>query len=48
MFISNSGVNAIEDCDEESEFDSWIYPTADDGLSNWTTKDFAPISFITQ
>ena len=27
MFISNSGVNAIEDDVEESEFDSWVYPT---------------------
>ena len=48
LFISNSGVNAIEDDIEESEFDSWIYPTVDGGLSNWTAKDFVPISFITQ
>ena len=48
LFISNSGVNAIEDDVEESAFDSWIYPTTDGGLSNWTTKDFVPISFITQ
>ena len=48
MFISNSGVNAIEDDVEESEFDSWIYPTTDGGLSNWTAKDFIPISFVTQ
>ena len=44
----DAGVNAIEDDDEESEFDSWIYPTTDGGLSNWTAKDFVPISFITQ
>ena len=45
--ISNPEVNAIDD-DEESEFDRWIYPTIDGGLSNWTAKDFVPISFITQ
>ena len=44
----DSGVNAIEDNDEESEFDSWIYPTTGGGLRNWTAKDFVPISFITQ
>ena len=48
LFISNSGVNAIEDDVEESEFDSWIYPTTDGRLSNWMAKDFVPISFITQ
>ena len=48
VFISHSGVNAIEDEVEESEFDSWIYPTTDDGPRNWTAKDFVPISFITQ
>ena len=47
LFISNSGVNAIEDDDEEYDIDSWIYPTTDDGLRNWTAKDFVPISFIT-
>ena len=46
--ITNPEVNAIEDDNEESEFDSWIYPTTDGGLSNWTAKDFVPISFITQ
>ena len=48
MRINNPGVNAIEDDDEESEFDNWIYPTTDGRLSNWTAKDFVPISFITQ
>ena len=48
LFISNSGVNAIEDDVEESEFDSWIYPTADGGPNNWTAKDFIPITFVTQ
>ena len=47
MFISNSGENAIEDDVEESEFDSWIYPTTDGVLSNWIAKDFIPISFVT-
>ena len=36
VFINNSGVNAIGDDVEESEFDSWIYPTTDGGPSNWT------------
>ena len=48
MRITNPKVNAIKDDDEESEFDSWIYPTTDGGLSNWTAKDFVPISFIPQ
>ena len=46
--ISNPKVSMIEDDDEESEFDSCIYPTTDGGLSNWTAKDFVPISFIMQ
>ena len=46
--ISNPGVNAIEDDDEESDFDIWIYLTTNGGLNNWTAKDFVPVSFITQ
>ena len=46
--ISNPGVNAIEDDEEESEFDSWIYPTTEGGLTNWTAKDFTPITFVPQ
>ena len=41
-------MNAIEDDVEEFEFDSWIYPTADGGLSNWTAKDSMLVSVITQ
>ena len=48
VFITNPGVNAIEDDVEESEFDSWIYPTTDNGPSNWTEKDFTPITVVTQ
>ena len=48
LFISNSRVNAIEDDVEEAEFDSWIYPTTDGGLRNWTAKDFILVSYITQ
>ena len=48
VFITNPGVNAVEDKVEESEFDSWIYPTTDNGPSNWTAKDFTPITFVTQ
>ena len=44
----DTGVNAIEDDVEESDFESWIYPTIDGGLRNWTTKEFVSISFITQ
>ena len=48
VFISSSRVNAIEEDVEEAEFDNWIYPTASDGPSNWTAKDFTPITFVTQ
>ena len=44
----DQGVNAIEDDEEESDIDSWIYSTTDGGLNNWTTKDFVPVYFITQ
>ena len=48
LHISSQGVNAIEDDEEESDFDSWIYPTTKGGLNNWTTKDFVSVSFIPQ
>ena len=50
LLITQHGVNAIGEEDEvgESEFDSWIYPTADGGLTNWTAKDFTPITFVSQ
>ena len=32
--INNRGVNAIEDNEESSNIDSWIYPTTNGGLSN--------------
>ena len=48
VFITNPGVNAIEDDVEESEFNSWIYPMTNGGLNNWTAKDFTPITFVTQ
>ena len=43
-------MNVIGDEDEveESEFDRWIYPTTDGGLTNWTAKDHIPVTFITQ
>ena len=50
-----SGINAIEvvsateDADDENpDVDSWIYPTTNSGLNNWTAKDFIPVSFIPQ
>ena len=44
--ISNREVNVIEDSEEDSDFDSWIYPTTNGGPSNWTTRDFIPVSFV--
>ena len=46
LHISNCGVNTIEDNKEESDVDNWIYPTTNGGPSNWTTRDFIPVSFI--
>ena len=44
----DAGVNAIgDDDDEEFDIDSWIYPTTNGGLSNWTTKDSMLVSYIT-
>ena len=48
IHISNRGVNAIEDNDEDSDIDSWIYPTTNGGPSNWTARDFVPIYFVQQ
>ena len=31
----DQGVNAIEDGEEDSNIDSWIYPTTNGGLNNW-------------
>ena len=44
LCISNREINAIEDNEEESDIDSWIYPTTNGGPSNWTARDF--VSFI--
>ena len=46
--ISHHGINAVEDEDEESHFEDWIFPTVEGGLSNWEAKDFIPITFINQ
>ena len=48
LHINNRGVNAIEDSEEDSDIDSWIYPTTNGGPSNWTARDFIPVSFILQ
>ena len=48
VFITNPGVNAIEDDVDESEFDSWINPTTGGGLNNWTAKGSIPFTFVTQ
>ena len=46
--ITNRRINAIEDSEEYSDIDSWIYPTTNGGPSNWMAKDFIPVSFILQ
>ena len=48
LHISNRGINAIEDSEEDSDIDSWIYPTTNGGPGNWTVRDFIPVSFIPQ
>ena len=46
--ISHHGINDVEDEDEESHFEDWIFLTIKGGLSNWEAKDFVPITFINQ
>ena len=46
--ISHHRINDVEDEDEESHFEDWIFPTVEGGLSNWKAKDFVPITFINQ
>ena len=46
--ITHHGINALEDDDEEDNFEDWIFPTVEEGLSNWEAKDFIPITFINQ
>ena len=46
LHISNRGINAIEDSEEDSDIDSWIYPTTNGGPNNWTARDFIHVSFI--
>ena len=50
VLITNPGVNVVGDEDEveESEFESWIYPTTDGGLTNWIAKDHTHVTFVTQ
>src|ERR1051325_6687996 len=43
--ISQNGIHAIEDDDNDFDISKWIFPTPDDGLSNWKTEDVIPISF---
>ena len=46
VFITNPWVNVVGDEDEvgESEFNSWIYPTVDGGLTNWIARDHTPVT----
>ena len=46
LWISNHGVNALEDSDSDCDLDKWIFPTISDGLNNWEAKDFVPVTFI--
>ena len=48
MKISDLGVNALEDSEEEGNLEDWIFPTIGRGLCNWEAKDFVPITFILQ
>src|ERR1044072_1510289 len=43
--ISQNGVQAIEDDDNDVYISKWIFPTPDNGLSNWNIEDVTPISF---
>ena len=43
--IIKNGVHAIEDNDNDFDISEWIFPTPDNGLSNWKTEDVIPISF---
>ena len=47
--ISNHGVNAVEDDDDDNcDLEDWIFPTINGGLSNWEAKHFVPVTFIQQ
>ena len=46
--ITYHGVNALEDSEEESNLEDWIFPTVEGGLCNWEAKDFVPNTFINQ
>ena len=38
MKITHHGVNTLEDGEEESNLEDWIFPTVDGGLCNWEAK----------
>ena len=46
--ISNQGVNAVEDSEEDGSLEDWIFPNVNGGLRKWKAKDFVPITFISQ
>ena len=39
-------VSTTEDADSSYDMDSWIFPTTNGGPSNWTAKNFVPITFV--
>ena len=43
--VNNNGFNAVEDANSDYDLDNCIFPTINNGLSNWKTKDIIPISF---
>ena len=48
LWISNLGVNTMEDSDDSCDLEEWSFPTISGGLNNWETKEFVPITFIQQ
>ena len=46
--ITHHGVHALEDDEQESNFEDWSSPTIEGGLNNWEAKAYVPITFITQ
>ena len=38
LWISNHGVNAVEDSDDGCDLEEWIFPTISGGLNNWEAK----------
>ena len=48
LHISNHGINAVEDGNDNCDLEKWIFPTVNGGLSNCEAKECVPITFIQQ